>query len=75
MAFWNVASRTNTIPVRENELGITLVSGYSATICEMVLSNKTDPFEILRDKLESERYAPVNEVVSSVLGYKSSARE
>jgi hypothetical protein len=36
----------------------------------MVLSNKTDPFEVLKEKLESERYAPVNEVITSVFNRK-----
>ena len=28
LIFWNVCSRTNTIPVSENEMGVALVSGY-----------------------------------------------
>ncbi|WP_369525075.1 hypothetical protein, partial [Dubosiella newyorkensis] len=27
--FWNVASRSGTIPVRENDMGVALVSGFS----------------------------------------------
>lgn len=29
LVFWNICSRTGTIPVRENELGVALVSGFS----------------------------------------------
>ena len=59
LVFWNVNSRTGTIPVRENELGVALVSGFSVNVAKMVMSGKTDPFECLLETLNSERYAPV----------------
>lgn len=59
LVFWNVNSRTGTIPVKENELGVALVSGFSVNIVKMVMSGKTDPFECLLEALNSERYAPV----------------
>ena len=59
LVFWNVNSRTNTIPVRENDMGVALVSGFSVNICKMVMSGKTDPFECLLETLNSERYQPV----------------
>lgn len=61
LVFWNICSRTGTIPVKENELGVALVSGFSPAIAKMVLSNKTDPFECLLEQLNSERYAAVEE--------------
>ena len=64
MVFWNVNSRTNTIPVRENEMGVALVSGFSVNICKMVMSGKTDPFECLLETLNSERYKPVEDALS-----------
>lgn len=64
LVFWNVNSRTNTIPVRENELGVALVSGFSVNICKMVMSGKTDPFECLLETLNSERYQPVEDALS-----------
>jgi hypothetical protein len=63
MVFWNVNSRTGTIPVKENELGVALVSGFSVNVAKMVMSGKTDPFECLLDTLNSERYAPVEEAL------------
>ena len=63
MVFWNVNSRTGTIPVRENDLGVALVSGFSPNICKMVMSGKTDPYECLLETLHSERYAPVAEAI------------
>lgn len=59
LIFWNLNSRTNTIPVKENDLGVALVSGFSTNIIKMVLSNKTDPYECLLEVLNSERYKPV----------------
>lgn len=59
LVFWNVNSRTGTIPVKENELGVALVSGFSVNITKMVLSNKLDPYECLLETLNSERYAPI----------------
>lgn len=64
LVFWNVNSRTGTIPVKENELGVALVSGFSVNVAKMVMSGKTDPFECLLETLNSERYAPVTKALS-----------
>ena len=66
LVFWNVNSRTGTIPVFENDLGVALVSGFSTNIAKMVMSGKTDPYECLLEVLNSERYAPVGEALSKV---------
>ena len=63
LVFWNVNSRTGTIPVKENELGVALVSGFSTNIAKMVMSGKTDPFECLLETLNSERYVPIEEAL------------
>lgn len=64
LAFWNVNSRTGTIPVKKNELGVALVSGFSVNITRMVLSNKLDPYECLLETLNSERYDPIEVALS-----------
>lgn len=51
LVFWNTNSRTQAIPVQENDLGVALVSGFSTAVAEMVMSDKTDPYEILLEKL------------------------
>jgi hypothetical protein len=56
LIFWNVNSRTCTIPLTENENGVVLVSGFSSTISKMVLSEKLDPYEVILEQLNSERY-------------------
>ncbi len=63
LVFWNVNSRTNVIPVRENRLGVGLVSGFSVNICNMVLSNELDPFACLKKALEGERYRKIEECI------------
>lgn len=65
LVFWNICSRTGTIPVKKNDLGVALVSGFSPAIVKMVLSNSTDPFECLLEQLNSERYAPVEQAVKN----------
>ena len=59
LVFWNVNSRTGTIPVKENDLGVALVSGFSTNVCKMIMSGKTDPYECLVETLMSERYDAV----------------
>ena len=67
LVFWNVNSRTGTIPVKENELGVALVSGFSVNIVNMVMSDKLDAYECLLDVLNSERYEPIGEAVRDVM--------
>lgn len=64
--FWNVNSRTNTIPICENELGVSLVSGYSTHILKMVLSNQLDPFELVKETLMSDRYSLIKTELDSI---------
>ncbi|MEE3499366.1 MAG: DUF2828 family protein, partial [Ruminococcus bromii] len=63
VVFWNVASRTSTIPMIENDLGVTLVSGYSVSIFKMIMDGETDPFQNLVNMLMSERYQPVYKAI------------
>lgn len=63
LVFWNVNSRTNVIPIRENEQGVALVSGFSANVCRMVLSDELEPYAFLKKLLNSERYVKVEEKV------------
>ena len=59
LVFWNVNSRTGTIPVKENEAGVALVSGFSPNVAKMVMSGKLDPFEALLETLNDRRYDAV----------------
>lgn len=63
LVFWNVNSRTGTIPVKENDLGVALVSGFSPNVAKMVMSGKLDPYEALLDALNVPRYDAVREAL------------
>lgn len=67
LVFWNICSKTGTIPLKQNELGVALVSGFSPTIVSMVLSNETDPFKCLVKQLSLPRYDAVEEALKPVL--------
>lgn len=60
IVFWNVNSRTNTIPVTANECGVTLVSGYSVNNVKMILSGDVNPWTVLKSVLESDRYNAID---------------
>ena len=55
--------------MKENELGVTLVSGYSVSIFKMVVNGETDPYKNLVKTITSERYQPVLEAVKPVLDW------
>lgn len=66
LIFWNICSRTGIVPIRENEMGVALISGFSPAILNMVLTSSLDmdyrtpsPQELLEAHLNSERYTPV----------------
>ena len=59
LIFWNVMSRTGTIPMKENAAGVGLVSGFSTNVIKAVLSNELDPYQAIVKILDSERYANI----------------
>lgn len=56
LIFWNVCSRTNTIPLKENKSGVALVSGFNPAVYNMVLSDELDPYKCLLEQINSPRY-------------------
>ena len=66
--WWNICSRTGTIPMTQNpDTGIILCSGYSQSQFKMIASNKTDPYEVLVEALNVERYAPIENAIKDVV--------
>lgn len=65
LVFWNVCSRTNTIPLTQNKNGVVLVSGFSPVVLKMVYTGKLDPWECLIDTLKLPRYEPVWKALES----------
>lgn len=57
VVFWNLNSRTQNTPVRYNEQGVALVSGFSPAILKSILSgDKFSPKQIMLDAVMSPRY-------------------
>lgn len=67
LVFWNVCSRTGTIPVKENDMGVALVSGFSVNVVNMVMSSKVDPYDCLLEAINTERYQPIEEALRPVI--------
>lgn len=65
--WWNICSRTGTIPLQQNpDTGIVLCSGYSQSQFKMIASNKTDPYEVLVETLNVERYQPIEDAIKDI---------
>lgn len=67
LVFWNICSRTGAIPMKENKLGVTLVSGFSPAVCKMVLTNELDPYKALVDTVMDPRYDAVENAVKDIV--------
>ena len=62
--FWNVCDRNHsTIPMQDNELGLILCSGFSTNNVKMFMSGEIDPYKVLLEQLNSDRYAIIEELV------------
>lgn len=68
LVFWNVAARTGNVPVKENDAGVALVSGFSPATISYVLGTEAPeeaekrrmtPVEIMENVVNSERYAAI----------------
>ena len=56
--FWNLNNSNEDVPVKFNEKGVALVSGFSPSIMLSILAAKTvTPEDIMLETLNSERYA------------------
>ena len=64
--FWNVASRTNTVPLKSGPNGVVLVSGYSPNAMKMVMSGELDPYKCLVETLMAPRYDAVAEALRKI---------
>lgn len=56
LVFWNVCSRTGTIPMKQNDAGVGLVSGFSVNVIKAVLTDELDPYQIIVKTLNAPRY-------------------
>ena len=59
IVFWNVGAKMTGIPLKNNDRGVALVSGYSTSIIKMVMSNELNPLKALKAMVYSERYESI----------------
>jgi len=60
IVFWNLNTRLGNVPVRFDEQGTALVSGFSPTIMKSILStNNFTPESIMQMTIGSERYSNI----------------
>jgi hypothetical protein len=63
LIFLNCSSRYNDsskfIPCTQNEMGVTLLSGFSSAIYNMICNNEADPWLCLKKELDKSRYEPI----------------
>lgn len=68
ICFWNLCPyESNTIPMQQNKYGLVLMSGFSVQLLKMVMSNKTDPYEVLLETLNSPRYDKVRDAIKGLI--------
>lgn len=66
IVWWNLNARQGNVPVRFDEQGTALVSGFSPAILKNILAAKNfTPVDIMMDTLDSERYAPVKNAMAA----------
>lgn len=64
ICFWNLSGQVNnTIPMKQNELGVVLASGFSVQLMNMFMSGETDPYKVLLETINNKRYDLVEETV------------
>jgi len=59
LVFWNVNASGENLPVQKDEVGVSLVSGFSPTVFKMAVENKT-PEQVMLDTINSNRYNVIN---------------
>jgi uncharacterized protein (UPF0297 family) len=72
---WNLRGDTEGYPVTAHENNVQAITGYSASLLDLILTGKPapTPYETMRRKLDGSRYDAVREVVRGVLTPKRDA--
>lgn len=58
LVFWNVNGSGKNLPAQKDEIGVSMVSGFSPVAFKFAVENKTAE-EVMMDTVNSERYAPI----------------
>lgn len=61
LIFWNLDSRTSTIPMIQNN--VILMSGFSINAMKMVMSGEVDPYKALLNVIMDKRYDAISEIL------------
>lgn len=56
LVFWNVNGRAGNSPIKMNQAGVALVSGASPAILTSVLGGEFNPYQVMIDTIDKERY-------------------
>ena len=60
IVFWNILSSGNNVPVRYDEHGTALVSGFSPSILKSLLNMKiSNPYAVMMDTINNVRYSEI----------------
>lgn len=59
IVFWNVNGRVGNVPVKYNNKGVALISGFSPAIMKAVISAEINPVSMMDTVIESERYSGI----------------
>lgn len=58
IVFWNLAASGSNIPVRYDDRGAALISGFSTSILKQLLqTGGVSPIELVLEVIDDERYA------------------
>ena len=61
VVFWNLNARQGNVPVRFDQNGVALISGFSPSIMKNVLAARNfAPADIMLETLNSDRYNVIN---------------
>ena len=58
LVFWNINASGANVPVRKNEQGVSLVSGFSPSIFKIAVENRS-PIQIMNETVNGERYQAI----------------
>lgn len=59
LVFWNLNSSLKNCPVKFNQDGVALVSGFSPSTMEAILGGQFTPVSIMRKVIDSDRYSAI----------------
>lgn len=53
--------------MRKNKFSLTLISGFSNHLLNMIMFSKTDPYKVVSETINSERDQPIKKAVEKII--------